>query len=318
MSDERLLETFRAVFAISILLAMALAAAVGWFMARRAISGVKELTRTAGEIASGAFDKRVPQSGRGDEIDRMATTFNLMLERIQTLISKMREITDNIAHDLRSPITRIRGAAEMALTGGAPLTEYEAVTASTIEECDRLLGLINTMLEISEAEAGMVKLKLSTFDLAEMTRDACELFEPVAEDKGVIFSHDAATPTYIEGDLQKLQRALANLLDNAIKYTPPGKKVRVAMEHDERNARIIIADSGIGISQQDLPHIFERFYRGDQSRSQTGNGLGLCLSQAIARAHHGVITVDSEVGRRSTFVISLPRNMSGTSALKQD
>jgi signal transduction histidine kinase len=279
---------------------------IGWFMARRALQGVEEVTGTAIAIANGELGLRVPATARGEEIDRLATTFNSMLDRIHSLITGMREMTDNIAHDLRSPISRIRGAAEMTLTASGSLTDYEALAADTIEECDRVLEMINTMLDITEVEAGEGKLVMKEVDISRLVREACELFQPVAEDKGITLVLDTHEGCTIKGDIQRLQRLIANLLDNALKYTLPGGNVAVTLKIHAETAVISVTDTGIGISEKELPRIFERFYRGDQSRTQTGTGLGLSLAKAIALAHGGSVTVSSTLGAGSTFTLVLP------------
>ncbi len=305
--DERFMEAFleRFVFVMAVL--MIFAALIGWFMARRALLGVEEVSRTAEDISQGAIERRVPLKARGDEIDRLATTFNSMLDRIQVLIKGMREMTDNIAHDLQSPITRIRGVAEMTLTNGGSMEEYEAMAASTIEESDHLLEMIKTMLDISELEAGAGKLVMEEVDIARVVRDACELFQPLAEDAGVTIVGEVHTSARVYGDTQRLQRMVANLLDNALKYTPPEGTVMVSLNGDQGQVFVSISDTGIGISEDDLPNIFNRFYRCDQSRSQAGVGLGLSLVMAIAHSHGGDVAATSSPGKGSTFTVSLPR-----------
>lgn len=178
-----------------------------------------------------------------------------------------------------------------------------------IEDCDLILGMINTMLDISEAEAGACVLKVEEVDISRVARDACELFEPMAEDKGVTVISRVIDRCCVSGDLQRLQRMVANLLDNALKYTPSEGTITVSVNDDEENVVISVSDTGIGISEEDLSHIFERFYRCDQSRSQAGIGLGLSLALAIARSHGGNITVRSRPGKGSTFTVTLPHRL---------
>ena len=306
-SYSRFLDAFKGIFITTMTFLIILAAGVGWFMARRAVSGVEAITQTAQSISEGTLGKRVPVKMRGDEIDQLAMTFNQMLDRIQSLVTEIKEMSDNIAHDLKSPITRIRGIAEVTLTNGKSLGEYENMAASTIEECDRLLDMINTMLMISKTESGVDRLSLEEIDLAGLVRQACELFEPPAEDKRVTLGCDVPNKSHLVGDNRMIQRMLTNLLDNAIKYTPSGGKVSVSVSgNDERYAVITVKDTGIGISPNDLPRIFDRFYRCDQSRSTPGIGLGLSLARTIARAHGGDIIVTSLLNQGSTFTITLP------------
>jgi len=308
-SYSRFLDAFKGIFITTMALLIILAAGVGWFMARRAVSGVEAITQTAQSISGGTLGKRVPVKTRGDEIDQLAMTFNQMLDRIQTLVTEIKEMSDNIAHDLKSPITRIRGIAEVTLTNGKSMGEYENMAASTVEECDRLLDMINTMLMISKTESGVDKLSLEEIDLAGLVLQACELFEPTAEDKRVALSCDVPDKSHLVGDNRMIQRMLSNLLDNAIKYTPSGGTVSVSVsENRERDIAITVKDTGFGISPNDLPRIFDRFYRCDQSRSTSGIGLGLSLARAIARAHGGDITVTSTPNQGSTFTATLPKS----------
>ena len=304
---SRFLDAFKGIFIATMTFLILLAAGVGWFMARRAVSGVEAVTRTAQKISGGSLEERVPVKQRGDEIDQLATTFNQMLDRIQILLTEIKEMSDNIAHDLRSPITRIRGIAEVTLTTAKSLHEYESMAASTIEECDRLLDMINTMLLISKTESGVDKLACEKVNIAGLVQEACELFEPSAEDKGITLSCSAPGVSELAGDARMLQRMLANLLDNAIKYTPAGGVVTVSISENNTQILVSVKDTGFGISPADLPRIFERFYRCDQSRSKPGIGLGLSLARAIARAHGGDITAASVLNQGSTFMVTLPK-----------
>jgi heavy metal sensor kinase len=308
-NHTRIIEVFRKVFITTMLILFALAAVVGWFMARRALAGVENVTRTARWISDGRLDKRVPVKKRADEIDQLALTFNQMLDRIENLVTGIKEMSDNIAHDLKSPITRIRGIAEVSLTSGSSLKEYETMAGSTIEECDRLLDMINTMLIISKTEAGLGQFDNEELDIAAVVQGACELFRPMAENEGLTLVCDAPERLVMNGDMRMIQRMISNLLDNAVKYTPEGGSIDVAAAlGNHQSIRISIKDTGIGISTPDLSHIFERFYRCDPSRSRTGTGLGLSFALAIARAHGGDITVTSEPDKGSKFTVVLPNN----------
>jgi heavy metal sensor kinase len=309
-SYSRFLDVFKRIFVATMVLLIALAAGVGWFMARRAVSGIEAVIRTTQKISEGVLNERVPVKARGDEIDRLAASFNRMLDRIEALLKEIKEMSDNIAHDLRSPIARIRGAAEVTLTSGKSLDEYESMAASTIEECDRLLDMINTMLLISKTESGSEKFSVEVIDLSVTVRRACELFGPMAEDQGIDLNMNVPDGILLSGYTSMIQRMISNLLDNALKYTVSGGKVNVGLTEGGFRTVISISDTGIGISSADLPRIFERFYRCDQSRSRAGTGLGLSLARAIARAHGGDITVVSAPGQGSTFTVDLPRYIS--------
>ncbi|MEJ2730236.1 MAG: ATP-binding protein, partial [Deltaproteobacteria bacterium] len=303
----RFIEAFRKIFVTTMASLFIFAAIIGWFMARRALAGVEAVTRTARQISESSLKERVPVKKYQDEVDQLAITFNQMLDRIQTLVTGIREMSDNIAHDLKSPITRIRGISEVSLTTGTSEEEYENMAASTVEECDRLLDMINTMLVISKTEAGVNKLDARELDIGAVVRDACELFRSSAEDKNLSLVCDVAGNFSISGDNRLIQRMIANLFDNAIKYTPAGGSVEVTVKTSNNDAvAVTIKDSGIGITPEDIPRIFERFYRCDPSRSEAGIGLGLSFARAIARAHGGDISVFSELEHGSTFTVTLP------------
>jgi heavy metal sensor kinase len=302
--DTEFLEIHRKIFVPLMAVMVIIAAFVGWLLAKRALRGVEEVTETAIGISEGALDKRVPHKVRGEEIERLANTFNYMLDRINVLIKEMREMSDNIAHDLRSPLARIRGAAEMALTTSAS-EKHRAFAANMIEDCDRLIGIINTMLDIAEAESGAAEITLEEVDIARVTRRACELFQAIAEENSVKITTELPDSCVVYGEARKLQRMVANLLDNALKYTPPEGTVTVSVNADNGQVAISISDTGVGISEDDLPHIFKRFYRCDISRAQGGTGLGLSLVQAIVHSHGGSVNATSHLGKGSTFTVTL-------------
>lgn len=305
-SEYRLLRTYKRTFMFAMGALLVIAVAVGWFMARRALSGVASVTSTARRISEDDLDTRVPVRDRHDEIDQLAVTFNQMLDRIKQLVGGIRQMNDNIAHDLRSPVTRIRGLAEVTLTGSSGMEDYTQMAASTIEECDRLLQMINTMLTISRTEAGVDPLSFQSVNLAAVVQDACTLFQPLAEDKGIVLQCEADRPCPVNGNEPLLQRLLANLVDNAIKYTVTDGFISVRVDCSQGTARIVVQDNGSGIPPEDQTRIFQRFFRGDQSRSQGGAGLGLSLARAIARAHGGDIELQSEPDKGSVFTVHLP------------
>ena len=310
-NDQEFLAALLNGFFVALLAVIALGGPIGWFMARRALRGVEEVTRTAMEIADGALNQRVAVGSQGNELDRLAQAFNTMLDRIQALILGMREMTDNLAHDLRSPVARIRASAEMALTSNGSRTDWETMASDTTEECDHLLEMINTTLDIAEAESGAARLRISEIDLVAIVIDACDLFQTVAEDRNIALHTHLPPQCLIQGDLQRLQRVVANLLDNALKYTFAGGEILIRLVDEGQRIHLSVIDTGVGIAVEELPKIFQRFYRCDWSRSKYGNGLGLSLALAFIRAHGGDITVRSKPGKGSAFTVMLCRSRCG-------
>jgi len=280
---------------------------LAWSLIGRAMSGVRNVTRTAAGIGHGDLSTRVPHVGRGREIDELVDAFNGMLDRIDTSVRELREVTDNIAHDLRGPLTRIRGLMEMATAEGESLETYRNVRGSVIEECDRMVQMVNTMLDIAEANAGLRGGEGEPLDLGDVVAEAHELFEPVAEEQGIGFRL-AVSPGVprVLGDRRAIQRVVSNLIDNALKYTPVGGQVELGVGCHEGMARIRVADTGCGIPPADLAQVFRRFYRGETSRSTPGNGLGLALVQALVNASGGRVSVQSQVGKGTCFTVDFP------------
>jgi signal transduction histidine kinase len=279
---------------------------VGWFMLQHVIRRVVVVTNTALSIKGSSLSKRVPVSGLMDEIDRLAQAFNNMLDKIESLVKSQQEITDNVAHDLRIPLTRIRLIAESLLTARDEKTDSQESVSMIIEESDRLLEMINTMLEIKSIEMGIAVWDLTDVDIAEVAKQACEFFQLAAEDKGLTLKLNQVISFVVKADLRCLQRAFSNLIDNAVKYTPPAGNIEITMRAVNHEIAVEISDTGIGMTPDALPRIFERFYRGDKSRNVSGLGLGLSLAETIIKAHGGRIKVESTVGKGSTFTVFLP------------
>jgi signal transduction histidine kinase len=304
---NKLMKQYRQVLAIAFGVVMVVGGGLGFFIARRAMLGVRQVTQTAMSIDKGKLGCRVGAGFHGNEIAEMAGAFNRMLDRIEALVKELRDTTNNIAHDLRSPITRIRGLAETTLASNPSNKELHDMGAETIKECDRLIEMINTMLEIAQIDSGLTPVGNSRIDMVRLVKQAVDLFEPVVEDKQQTLEFtQSESHFWVQGSLNNLQRMVANLLDNAIKFTPEKGKINVSLTSRNHCLILQIQDNGIGIEAEKLPHIFERFYRGDESRSATGNGLGLSLAQAAARFHKGNINVESTPRKGSTFTVTLP------------
>jgi signal transduction histidine kinase len=303
---EELLETLVYSFVFSLVLVLPFSGLIGWLMVKNAVKGVEEVSSTAARIHKGQLDERVTILAADREIVNLSVTFNAMLDRIQNLVTEMTEMTDNIAHDLKSPLSRIRIISENILFNESTLADNSVAASDTIEECDRLLKMINDSLDVSEAEAGIGIKGDEKFDLSELVHEACELFQPVAEMKNIELSCDVQPGCQYVGSIQVFQRTVSNLLDNAIKYTDELGKVKVSISANDGVYAITVADTGIGISGTDQERVFNRFYRCDRSRSEDGCGLGLNYSRAVARTHGGEIRLSSKLGQGSVFTLLLP------------
>jgi signal transduction histidine kinase len=256
-------------------------------------------------LQTGQTDDRVPVYGTEDAVDELSGLFNAMLARITTLIHGMRNALDHVAHDLRTPMTRLRVTAESALATNDPARHREALS-DCLEESERVLSMLTTLMDISEAETGTMKLNVSAVALAKLATEVVELYEDTAEDAGVTLSSEVPADLTVPADRDRLRQALANLVDNAIKYTPRDGRVDLTATAEADAIVIRVADTGRGISEQDLPRIFDRLYRGDQSRATRGLGLGLNLVRAYVEAQGGTVSVKSTPGTGTIFEIRLP------------
>jgi signal transduction histidine kinase len=311
---ERLYRIVLAAGRWSVAIVIILGLGGGLFVSRRVLARVDAMTETTKTIMDGDLGGRLPLAGTNDEIDRLAQNLNAMLERIEALMQGLKEISDNIAHDLKTPLTRLRNRAEQALRAAHDEPQYRAALEATIEESDGLIRTFNALLMIARAESGQARDDMKEFDAAEVANDVGELYEPLAEEKGIALKIEADTPAPLKGNRELVSQALANLVDNAIKYVEPqapppnGVTPEIVVRALNSGDRILltVADTGPGIPEADRAHVVERFVRLEQSRSQPGSGLGLSLASAVARLHGGELTLeDNQPGLKS--VIALPR-----------
>jgi signal transduction histidine kinase len=314
---EDLLARFRAALGLVTLLVFAIALGGGWLATQSALAPIRRLTLAVRRvIRTGQTNARVPpaaDAGAPDAIDELTVLFNAMLDRIEGLVEAMRGALDNVSHDLRTPLTRLRGTAELALAAPPDLERYREALADCVEESDRVLVMLNTLMDISEAESGAMQLQREPVRLVDVARRAVDLYKDVADAKGVSLDFKATNDqppaggdVVVSGDRTRLEQVAANLIDNAVKYTPAGGRVEVAVGRDGDRAALGVRDTGPGILPAELPRIWDRLFRGDRSRGERGLGLGLSLVKAVVEAHGGTVAVVSEVANGSTFTVRLP------------
>jgi len=308
-SDSRaqLLRKFRVIFASIIVPVILLGFLGGVWMTNRTTRPLRQMVRAVGSIIrTGRLNVRVPASKTSGELEDLVGLFNRMLDGSENLIHALRGSLDNVAHDLRTPIARLRMMLEDALRNDSDLTTSRQAIAGALEETDRVQTIIRTLMDVTLAETGMMKLEIVPTDLGSLVDDVIELYEDVAGEKEITIEKQFDDGFQIVVDPARIRQVFANLLDNALKYTPRGGRITISAQRENGQALVCFRDNGMGIADKDLPHIWDRLYRGDKSRSEHGLGLGLSLVKAIAEAHGGRVEVTSKSHEGSEFRVSLP------------
>ncbi|RUL84366.1 sensor histidine kinase [Tautonia sociabilis] len=279
----------------------------GAFLSRQALRPVAQSIQTAKRLEPSNLSERLPRTGAGDELDELAGTINELLDRLAAYHGQIIRFTADASHELRSPLGAMRAAVEVALGQPREPGEYREVLASLGEQCERLTALVNGLLLLARADAGEMPLRREPVDLSALASDVAEMYEPLAEERGVRFRSECGSPVPVLGDSGRLRQLVTNLVDNAIKFTEPGGSVTLRVGGAGDQARLVVEDTGVGIAPDHLPHVFERFYQADSARSLGGSGLGLSICRWIVEAHGGSVEATSRSGSGSAFVVSLPR-----------
>jgi heavy metal sensor kinase len=289
-------------------LGLLLAGGGGWLFARRALAPVDRMTEAARRISAAHLTERLEETGAGDELDRLAKTLNAMLERLDDAFRQIRQFSADASHELQTPVTILQGELEVALRTPRSPEAYQRHLQSALEEVERIATLVDALLLLARADAGVLRMDRQPVDLSQLVAEVLEQTQILAAARRITCVCGPLAPITIQGDYARLRRLLLNLVDNGIKYTPPGGRVTLSLQHRGAWVLLQVSDTGPGLSEAEHERIFQRFYRTDAARTQgqRGAGLGLCIAQSIAEAHGGYIDIDSTPGRGSTFTVRLP------------
>jgi signal transduction histidine kinase len=286
---------------------LALGLVGGLWVTHRALSPIRQLTETCQQIVdSGDVAVRVPEAAAEDELGHLSRLFNRVLDRNQKLVEGMRQALDNVAHDLRSPLSRLQSAAELALSGEGSNAALREALADCVEESERTVGMLGTLMDISEAETGVMTLSRERVALSRVVSEVVDLYQHVAEQRGLALTSSVEADSTVSIDRVRLTRAVANLVDNALKYSDPPGRVALTLSCSGGRALLSVRDTGVGVAPEHLDRIWQRLYRADASRSRQGLGLGLSFVKAIVEAHGGSVEAHSAPGAGATFAIWLP------------
>ncbi len=307
---EEVLHRLVLVLLVSLPVALAAALGGGWFLAGRALRPVEAITLAAGRIAAGDLTQRLTVAQSPDEIGRLAATFNDMIARLEVSFRQVRQFSADASHELRTPLTVMKGETELALRRPRPAEDYRLVLESSLEEIDRMSGIVEELLFLSRADLGEVRIERRPVRLDALVEDVQRQAAVLGQEQDVHVSVGTMEPVTVQGDELRLRELLLNLVDNAVKYSRRGGKVELSLARNGNQVRLTVADQGIGISDEAQARIFDRFYRADEARAHApkGTGLGLSICKWIAEAHHGRIEVWSTAGGGSRFTVILPTN----------
>ncbi|PYV61533.1 MAG: two-component sensor histidine kinase [Acidobacteria bacterium] len=318
---ESVLRGLLLTFALGLPLIVALAIGGGYLLMRGALRPVDQIRQRAARITSRNLSERLPVVHTGDELERLAIDLNRMIERLEESFHQINRFSADASHELRTPLTVLQGELEAIAQKGQGLpADVRDTIGSALEETHRLAKIVESLLAISRLEAGEALVQPVRLDFAELARTTADQMKLLAEEKRISLTSDGSEPVEVEADPSRLKQVVVNLLDNAIKYTPEGGSVSISVTRRDDHAILEVADSGLGISADDLPHVFERFYRADKARSRQmgGTGLGLSIVRSICQAHGGRVTVNSAEGRGSLFRVQLPASTNNRSQSRND
>ena len=305
--DRRVLIRFERNFLIFLPLALLASALVSWYSAGAALKALQSVERAAGGITGSSLGLQIPKRGADDELDRLIDSFNRMSRRLKSSFDQMRQFSTDVSHELRTPLTAIQGQLEVALFTATRKEQLQEAVENALQDVERLANLVKALLLLSQSESGQIPMNKGAVDLAELLADLVDQFQIPAEASNVKLTYQHSESVLCEVDRTQMERVITNLLSNALKYTPAGGWVRAWTEKSGPNVRLVVQDSGVGIPQDHLPHIFDRFYRVPDPNPEKGLGLGLSFVSAIVKAHGGEIIVDSEPGKGSRFEVVIPR-----------
>ena len=305
-ADDQFQRTFRLLLTIALAVGILLSALIATVVTRRGLRPLRQMTRSVGQISPTHLNQRLTPIGWPHEIEPLASAFDETLDRLENSFTRLSQFSADLAHELRTPIANVLGEAQVTLTRDRTSDQYREVIESTVAECERLSGIVDNLLFLARADSAREHIERTLFNGRAAIEKITAYYRTLAEDRNVTLLCDGQGEVY--GDQLLFSRALGNLLENALRFTPPGGTVRVSIGVRDAHCEISVSDTGAGIPPEHLPRVFDRFYRADSSRTPHGAGLGLSLVKSIVDLHGGSATIESKVGRGTTVVLSFPNN----------